>query len=280
MEYRKNEIRAGIFILLSFSILVVLLFAVSDLRGIFKKTNEFKVLFSVSEGIEKNANVRYSGIRIGRVSDMRVIPELGGKVELTLSVYEDTVIKEDVKVSIKTTGLVGKKYVSLEGGSPDAKPLKPGAVLNGEEPLKMEDLTKMGLEIAGKMKHIAGNLDRLLGDPALSKSIKGTVMNAQEVSENIKGAALNVQEVTENLKVMTSGKEEVAQSLKDLPGLLRKLDDSVANLKEITDKTDKMLAENRKNVDVTMENVKEITTNLKELTDDVKKHPWKLIRKP
>jgi len=29
-----------------------------------------------------------------------------------------------------------------------------------------------------------------------------------------------------------------------------------------------------------MENVKEITTNLKELTDDVKKHPWKLIRKP
>jgi phospholipid/cholesterol/gamma-HCH transport system substrate-binding protein len=280
MEYRKNEIRAGIFILLSFSILVVLLFAVSDLRGIFKKTNEFKVLFSVSEGIEKNANVRYSGIRIGRVSDMRVIPELGGKVELTLSVYEDTVIKEDVKVSIKTTGLVGKKYVSLEGGSPDAKPLKPGAVLNGEEPLKMEDLTKMGLEIAGKMKHVAVNLDRLLGDPALSKSIKGTVMNAQEVSENIKGAALNVQEVTENLKVMTSGKEEVAQSLKDLPGLLKKLDDSVANLKEITDKTDKMLAENRKNVDVTMENVKEITTNLKELTDDVKKHPWKLIRKP
>jgi phospholipid/cholesterol/gamma-HCH transport system substrate-binding protein len=280
MEYRKNEIRAGIFILGSFSILVVLLFAVSDLRGIFKKRKEFKVLFSVSEGLEKNANVRYSGIRIGRVSDMRVVPELGGKVELTLSVYDETVIKEDVKASIKTTGLVGKKYVSLEGGSPDAKPLMSGAVLNGEEPLKMEDLTKMGLEIAGRMKHIAANLDRLLGDPALSKSIKGTVLNVQEVTENIKGAALNVQEVTENLKVMTSSKEEVAQSLKDLPGLLKKLDDSVTNLKEITDKTDKILAENRKNVDATMENVKEITTNLKELTDDVKKHPWKLIRKP
>jgi hypothetical protein len=29
-----------------------------------------------------------------------------------------------------------------------------------------------------------------------------------------------------------------------------------------------------------MENVKEITANLKDLTEDVKKHPWKLIRKP
>jgi len=257
-----------------------LLFAVSDLRGIFKKRKELKVLFSMSEGLDKNASVRYSGIRIGRVSDMRVIPELGGKVELTLSIYEDAVIKEDVKVSIKTQGLVGKKYVSLEGGSPEAKPLKAGAVLNGESSLKIEDLTKMGLEIADKLKHIAGNLDRLLGDPALSKSIKGAVLNVREVTENMKGVVLNVKEVTEDLKVMTSGKEEVAQSLKSMPELLKKLDASAVNLEEITDKTDKLVGENRKNVDETIENMKEITNNLKELTDDVKKHPWKLIRKP
>ena len=280
MEYRKNEVRAGIFILVSFSILVVLLFAVSDLGGILKKRKEIKVIFAASEGLEKNASVRYAGIRIGRVSDMRVVPELGGKVELTLSVYEEAVIKEDVKVSIKTPGLVGKKYVSMDGGSPDAKPLKAGAVLDGESSLKIEDLTKMGLEIADKLKHIAGNMDRLLGDPALSKSIKGTVLNVQEVTEHVKGVVLNAEEVVGDLKVMTSGKEEVAQSLKNLPELLNKLDASVANLKEITDKTDRLVEENRKNVDATMENVKEITDNLKELTDDVKKHPWKLIRKP
>jgi len=280
MEYRKNEVRAGIFILVSFSILVVLLFAVSDLGGILKKRKEIKVIFAASEGLEKNASVRYAGIRIGRVSDMRVVPELGGKVELTLSVYEEAVIKEDVKVSIKTLGLVGKKYVSLDGGSPDAKPLKAGAVLDGESSLKLEDLTKMGLEIADKLKHIAGNMDRLLGDPGLSKSIKGTVLNVQDVTEHVKGVVLNVEQVVDDLKVMTSGKEEVAQSLKNLPELLKKLDASVANLKEITDKTDKLVDENRKNVDATMENVKQITDNLKELTDDVKKHPWKLIRKP
>jgi hypothetical protein len=29
-----------------------------------------------------------------------------------------------------------------------------------------------------------------------------------------------------------------------------------------------------------MESMKDISQNLKEMTEDVKKHPWKLIRKP
>jgi phospholipid/cholesterol/gamma-HCH transport system substrate-binding protein len=206
------------------------------------------------------------------VSNMRVIPELGGKVELTLDVFEEAVIKEDMKVSIKTLGLVGKKYVDFSGGTPEAKPLKPGATLYGEDSLKMEDLTRMGLELVNKLKgaqnieKIVQNVERTVGDPALAK--------------NIKGAVQNVNEITENVKVMTSSKDQVAETLKNLPELLKKVDASVANLKEITEKTDKLIGENRKNIDATMENVKEITKNLKEMTDDVKQHPWKLIRKP
>ena len=178
-----------------------------------------------------------------------------------------------MKVSIKTLGLVGKKYVDFSGGTPESKPLKPGAVLYGEESLKMEDLTRMGLDVVNKLKGVAQNIEKIVqnvertvGDPALSK--------------NIKGAVQNVNEITENVKVMTSSKEQVAETLRNLPELLKKVDASIANLKEITEKTDKLMGENRKNIDATMENVKEITNNLKEMTDDVKKHPWKLIRKP
>jgi phospholipid/cholesterol/gamma-HCH transport system substrate-binding protein len=273
MEYRKNEIRAGAFILTSFLILVGLLFSVSDLQGIFKKRKEYKVILQTNEGLEKNANVRISGVRIGRVSHMRVAPELGNKVELTLDVFEDAVIVEDVKVSIKTLGVVGRKYVDISGGTAKARQLKPGSVIYGEESLKLEDLTRMALEVVDRLKGVAQNVerivqnvDRTVGDPALSR--------------NIKGAVQNVNDITENVKVMTSGKDEVAKTLKDLPELMKKVDASVENLKEITAKTDKLVAENRKNVDATMENMKEITENLKELTEDVKKNPWKLIRKP
>jgi len=266
MEYRRNEIRAGIFLLISFVILVVMIFAVSDIQSLFKKKKEVKVLFQFSDGIEKNAPVRLSGIKIGKVSDIRVVPEKGDKVELTLSVFNDTVLRRDTKAAIKTLGLVGGKYVELSGGTPQSPALEQGGVIIGEESFKMEDLTKMGLDVAGKLKNIASNIDAMLGDPAFTKSLKTTVANLQDVSANI--------------KIMTSSKEEVAQGLKDLPVILKKVEETMNNIKAITDKSDTMMGENKKNIDATMVSVKEITNNLKEMTDDLKKHPWKLIRKP
>ena len=266
MEYRRNEIRAGAFLLLSFTILTVMVFAVSDIQSLFKKKKEVKVLFLYSDGIEKNAPVRFSGIKIGKVAHIRVAPEQGDKIELTLSVFSDTVLKEDTKASIRTLGLVGGKYVELNGGSPQAPLLAPGGMLIGEESMKLEDLTRVALDVVGKLKKIATNLDRVIGDPAMAKSLKTTIKNLQDVSENV--------------KVMTSSKEEVAQGLKNLPDILKKLDESATNLKSITEKGDKIVGDNKKNIDAMIESFKEMGKNLKETTDDVKSHPWKLLRKP
>ena len=266
MEYRRTEIRAGIFLLVSFIILVVMVFAVSDIESLFRRTKEVKVLFSYSDGIEKNAPVRFSGIKIGKIKNVRVAPEYGGKIVLTLSVYRDTVIKEDSRAAIKTLGLVGGKYVELSLGTSEAKVLAPGKMIIGEEALKLEDLTRIGVEVALKLKNIATNLNNVLGDATVAKSLKATIQNLQEV--------------TANIKTMTSSKDEVARGLKSLPDLVKKLDESANNLKAITEKADQVVGDNKKHIDATLENVKEMTRNLKETTEDVKKHPWKLLRKP
>ncbi len=266
MEYRKSEIRAGVFLLVAFIVFAVMVFAVSDIQSLFKKKKWFKVQFSFSDGIEKNAQVRISGIKIGKVTDIRVLPEKGDLVELTLSVYDDAVIKEDSKASIKSLGLVGGKYVELTGGSPSAKLLAEGGVLRGEESLKMEELTKAGMDVVAKLRNIADNLDRIAGDPALAKSIKTTVSN--------------VEAVTANVKTMTSSKEEVALALKSIPEIIQKLDASIANLQAVSQKTDVLMGENRKQIDATMENVRDLTNNVKEFTAEVKRNPWKLLRKP
>src|SRR5512140_2237235 len=104
MEYKRSEIGAGIFLLVSFAVVAVMVFALSDIQNLFRKKYEFKALFTYSDGIEKNAQVRLSGIRVGKVTDIRVAPEHSDKIELTLSVFSDTVLKEDTKAAIKTLG--------------------------------------------------------------------------------------------------------------------------------------------------------------------------------
>ncbi len=266
MEYRRSEIRAGVFLLASFVVLVVMVFAVSDIQSLFRKKKDIKALFSAGDGIEKNAPVRYSGMKIGKVDKVRVAPEHGDKIELTLSVYRDMEIREDAKAAIKTLGLVGGKYVEISGGSPRAKVLGPGAVLHGEESLKLEDLTRVGIDVALKLKNIANNLNNMLGDPATAKSLKATVQNLQEV--------------TANLKTMTSSKEEVAQGLKNLPETLKKLEESANNLKALTEKSDKIVGENKKNIDDMLQSFRDMAKNLKDASEDVKAAPWKLLRKP
>ena len=273
MEYRKQEIRAGIFLVIAFVLFAVMVFAVSDVGSLFKKRKTINVLFSSSEGIEQNAQVRLSGMKIGKVTSVRVAPEHGDRVEVALSILDDTVVKTDSHAAIKTLGLVGGKYVDLTPGTADGKPLKSGDVLVGEDSLKMEDLTRMAMEVVNRLKAVALNVEKIVanventvGDPTLSKNIKSSVQN--------------VNEITENVKVMTANKEQVAETLKNLPELMKKVDANVANLKEILEKADKLVGDNKQNIDATMTNVKEISNNVKELTDELKKHPWKLIRKP
>jgi len=266
MEYRRTEIRAGAFLLFSFILLAVMVFAVSDIPSLLKKKKEVKVLFLFSDGIEQDAQVRLSGIRVGKVAKIRVAPERADKIELTLNVFSDTVLREDAKAAIKTLGLVGGKYVELSGGSTQAPLLGSEGTIIGEESLKLDDLTKVALDVAGKLRNIATNLDHMLGDPALAKSLKTTIQNLQDVSANV--------------KVMTSSKEEVAQGLKNLPELLKKLDESANNLKAITEKSDKLVGENRKNIDEMVEHFRDMGKNLKDASEEIKKEPWKLLRKP
>ncbi len=266
MEYRRSEIRAGIFLLISFTIMAVMVFAISDIQSLFKKKKDVKVLFLYSDGIEKDAPVRFSGVKVGKVTNVRVAPEQGDKIELTLSIFKDMVIKTDTRARIMTLGLVGGKYVELTAGSPSAHLLEQGRPLIGEESMKLEDLTRTALDVIARLRKIAINLDTMLGDPAMAKSLKSTIQNMQEA--------------TANIKVMTSSREEVAQGLKNLPEILKKLDESSNNLKTITEKTDKLIGENRKNIGIMIENFKDLSTNLKETSEDVKVNPWKLLRKP
>ncbi len=266
MEYQRTEIRAGIFLLISFIILAVMVFAISDIQSLFKQKKEVKILFLYSDGIEKDAPVRFSGVKVGKVTNVRVAPEQGDKIELTLSIFRDMVIKTDTRARIMTLGLVGGKYVELTAGSPNARLLEQGRPLIGEESMKLEDLTRTALDVIARLRKIAVNLDHMLGDPSMAKSLKGTIQNLQEA--------------TANIKIMTSSKEEVAQGLKNLPEILKKLDESSSNLKAMTEKTDKLIGENRKNIDIMIENFKDLAANLKETSEDVKVNPWKLLRKP
>ena len=82
--------------------------------------------------------MRLAGVQIGRVTDVVLSPEVGGKVRVTLTVarrFSDR-IRRDSEARIVTQGLLGDRLVEITMGTPGAPPLKPGDTIATREPLR------------------------------------------------------------------------------------------------------------------------------------------------
>jgi phospholipid/cholesterol/gamma-HCH transport system substrate-binding protein len=74
-------------------------------------------------GLNLNAPVKYSGVSVGKVSEIRLDPANPERVILLFSIEQGTPIKEDTVAVLKSQGLTGITYVELSGGARDAPPL-------------------------------------------------------------------------------------------------------------------------------------------------------------
>jgi phospholipid/cholesterol/gamma-HCH transport system substrate-binding protein len=119
------EAKVGLFFLVTIAVFAFVWFRVLD----FGKQEGFllKAQFRSVEGLVKGAQVQIAGIKVGTVKDIAFDSETGKAVvgmEIKDS-YRNT-IPEDSRVSLKTKGLLGDRYVNIEPGKPNARKLKPG----------------------------------------------------------------------------------------------------------------------------------------------------------
>jgi phospholipid/cholesterol/gamma-HCH transport system substrate-binding protein len=123
---RKIEILVGLFIAAGFAALFMLAMQVSNLSS-FSSTAGYQVTaqFDNIGGLKVRSPVTVSGVRIGRVTEIRYDPQsFRAEVTLTLDAQHDY-LPVDTIASIYTAGLLGEQYVALEPGA-DTEVLKNG----------------------------------------------------------------------------------------------------------------------------------------------------------
>src|ERR1700730_9044265 len=123
METRADYVAVGAFVLV---ILVGVLIAVLWLARVeFNREFAFyDIYFSNSvAGLAPGSAVNYNGIRIGRVTELRIDPQNLQRVRATIELDQTAPIKQDATASLTTQGLTGATYIEISGGSADALPL-------------------------------------------------------------------------------------------------------------------------------------------------------------
>ena len=119
-------------------------------------------------GLNLNAPVKYNGVDVGKVHDIRLDSVNPERVRLILAIERGTPIKVDTVAVLRTQGLTGIAYVELRGGAPDAAALiaaGPGLLPEiRTKPSLSARLENILTTVLAKLDSTSNNINALLSD--------------------------------------------------------------------------------------------------------------------
>lgn len=113
-----REIAVGIFVLLGLVCLSYLTIKLGRMEIISDKGYQLTARFNSVSGLRVGADIELAGVPVGRVSAIHVDPTRAQAV-ITLHFKNNLQLPEDTIASIKTSGLIGDKYVNIAPGGSD-----------------------------------------------------------------------------------------------------------------------------------------------------------------
>lgn len=118
-SYSKQTI-AGIFVLIGIVCIGYLTIKLGKMELIGDEGYTVHAKFVSVAGLRVGANVEIAGVNVGRVTDIRLDEKTHAKAQVAMRIKKDVPLTDDVIASVKTSGLIGDKYIMLSpGGSPD-----------------------------------------------------------------------------------------------------------------------------------------------------------------
>jgi len=206
MRY-SNEVKVGVAIVLT---ALVLFFGIRFLSGlpIFGTGYQLVAVFDDTEGLAAGNPVDVSGVQIGTVDRVRLLPGAQA-AEVTMTITNKTELPRGTVARIGGFSALGDVSVSLRPGPPGAPPLTDGDTL-----LTRESSDLVGL-VQNNAERIFGNLDTLIVGAAGTFSHVDLLLADPESDLRATLANLNRASQAAN-RLLVSQQEQLAATLANL----------------------------------------------------------------
>ena len=183
--------------------------------------------FSSVTGLKDGNGVRYSGVPVGKVKDIRV-GKKGVIVEMELE--KDISIPVDSRISLQSDGILGEKYVAITPGkSPHT--LRSGSVVQGDSADDMDKAVAQMNQVMIQAELLLSSMNRVMGDEKTQEALKGAIHNANAMTANMAAMAGQMNQMMaanqQNVNVMANNMAQMSQNMNSLT---KQLDESMRTL--------------------------------------------------
>jgi phospholipid/cholesterol/gamma-HCH transport system substrate-binding protein len=193
--------KLGLFIFVGSALIVLSIFTIGNKDSLFVDTIIVNSKFENVEGLKTGAPVRLSGFTIGSVSNIVLSGDSLGTVIVSMNIEKSLqhFIRLDSEASIVTEGLVGKKVVAIQPGSPSLAIAGAGSFIKSKTPLNIsqviedtqsiiiyvKDLTKDFADIVHKVNEGDGSIGKLVNDSELYNAAVDITQSAKTSLDSI-----------------------------------------------------------------------------------------------
>jgi phospholipid/cholesterol/gamma-HCH transport system substrate-binding protein len=189
-----NKIRLGILISCGLVLFIAAIYFVGQRQQMFSSTFQVSGIFKDISGLQVGNNVRFSGINVGIVQNIKQITD--STVQVDMLIEEDTkkFIKKNAKALIGTDGLMGNKVVSITPGTTGQPTIADKDFIETVKPVSIDDImlnVKLSSENA---VDITDNLSIMSESIVEGKGVIGKLFMDSALGENLDKALLNIQQ--------------------------------------------------------------------------------------
>ena len=221
---RKFKVRLGMFVAGGLAVFVIAIFIIGKQENLFDPVFKLTTTFYNVSGLEVGSNIRFSGINVGTVDNIKIINDTTVRVDMLIKKSVQQFIKNDCEAGIGSAGIIGDRILIISQGSYDAPLIKEGENIESKEPVETdaimesmkitadnaEIISSQLAEIMINMNSGKGTLGRLIQDSTIAENIDKTIINLRKSS---KGLNENMNAAKENflLKGYFKRKERAAE---------------------------------------------------------------------
>ncbi len=227
MHTTKFKVRLGLFITGGLIIFVVAVFIIGRQKNLFTPVFKLTTNFYNVSGLEVGNNIRFSGINVGTVDNIRIINDSTVQVDMLIQKNVQQFIRTDCEAGIGSAGLIGDRILVITQGSSGAPVARDGQHIMSKEPvepdaimaslqLTADNAAVISLKLAAIMTKVnsgSGTLGRFIEDSTIAENINQTIKNLRKSS---KGLNENMNAAKENFlfRGYYKRKEKAAEKIK------------------------------------------------------------------
>ena len=295
----STEAKVGAFVLGSFAVLAFAIIRLlnAQLSG---HVVPYHTYLQYAGGLEPGAQVLFGGINVGKVTAVRPAVSDPTKIEIQLSVKENTPLNEKSIAKLGFISVMSGAALAVTTGSNDAKRLPAGSEIPSQEAAGLDAITAKMAGVAdnanGLITEVRGELGGISGDARTllanlnSVTGKDNQQKVQAALDNVNTMLATerpkIDRLTDQLKTLSQHADETIQNLNGTVSDVRQpVREDLAELQRTLLQTKALVADmqvmvraNDYKINDTIENLRMVTDNLGQLTDSVKQRPWSLIR--